>query len=389
MLSFTRNKGACSGCSACEAACPVNCISMEYDSEGFWYPVKSDACINCGKCERVCPIPRHDVTANHYEQHAYACLTKDDDIWRRSASGGAFSEICKAWGDDETIVVGAAWDGLRVHHICIKGVDNIAPLCKSKYVASYPEDVFREIRNNLKSDKKVIFCGTPCQVAGLKSFLGQSYDNLLTLDLICHGVGSPSVFQSAMYILGMKMKSPIVHYEFRAKKSDYEEDYISLINTCNTAKYIKRDPYINLFLSQLCLRPSCGENCVFRDSNRQGDITLADFKGLSDIFPDLKNSKRNFSSVVTNSEKGDAIINLLRNRMEVKECSIENIEKYNPLFSHQTWFSKDRDAFFEDFAKDSQQAIMKWQPKMSWKGRVYYAMPKWLQKCGQRLVGRK
>ena len=183
MLSFTKNKSECMGCSACMAACPVDCISMQIDEEGFWYPFSSDACIHCGRCERVCPILRTDKTAHHEAQRAFACLTKDDAIWRRSASGGAFSEICFAWGDEKTIVVGAAWDGLKVHHVCVEGVSNIAKLCKSKYVASYPENTFREIKNYLKEGRKVIYCGVPCQVAGLNSFLNHSYDNLLTIDL--------------------------------------------------------------------------------------------------------------------------------------------------------------------------------------------------------------
>lgn len=385
MLPFTKEKSECMGCSACMAACPVDCISMQIDEEGFWYPHSSDACINCGKCERVCPIPRTDITANHEAQRAFACLTKDDEIWKRSASGGAFSEICFAWGDENTIVVGAAWDGFKVHHICAEGVSNIAKLCKSKYVASYPENTYRDIRNYLKEGRKVIYCGVPCQVAGLKSFLNHSYDNLLTIDLICHGAGSPLVFESAIRKMEKQFGDTINSYEFRAKRKYYEKAYLNSITAYNSKWYIVNDPYTQLFLKQNCLRPSCGAHCKFRVKNRQGDITIADFKGLTNVFPELLGTKHNYSTVVTNNAKGETIISLLNNRMFVLECDVAEIGKYNPLFERQTSFPEDRDKFFEDFLNDKEAALDKWTTpatiyEYSIKSRIFDLLPVWMRK---------
>ena len=366
MLLFTKNKSECTGCSACMAACPLDCIAMQYDEEGFWYPQSSDACINCGKCERVCPLPKTDNTANHGEQKAYACLSEDDEIWRRSASGGAFSEICLAWGDSQTIVVGAAWDGLKVHHVCVEGVENIHLLCKSKYVASYPENTFREIKNYLKQGRKVIYCGVPCQVAGLKSFLNHEYENLLTNQVYCQQIN-------------------ISGYEFRAKRNCYEQDYLCAVNICSTKVYIVNDPYMQLFLKQNCLRPSCGEHCKFRNRNRQGDLTIADFKGLVKVFPDLLGSKRNYSTIVTNSKKGEDIVTLLKDRMKVLGCDVAEIGKYNPLFERQTWFSKDRDNFFANFIKDKEATLDRWTTdaiifKPTIKNKVFNILPVFLRK---------
>ena len=385
MLSFLSYKGDCTGCTACKAACPVHCITMETDDEGFWYPVSSEACIDCGLCEKICPSRNPGKTANKRAQSAYACLTKDDTIWRRSASGGAFTELCLAWGDDKTIVVGAAWEGFNVHHVCIEGVNNISTLCKSKYVASNPENTFSEIRNYLKNGRKVIFCGVPCQVAGLKSFLSKDYENLLTIDLICHGVGSPFVFKSSIHVLEKHFGISIEDYEFRAKREQLEEDYLSSIGTGTERKYILEDPYLQLFLKQKCLRPSCGKNCKYRTHNRQGDLTIADFKGLTEVFPGLLGTKRNYSSIITNTSKGDTIIPKLHKRMEVLSCDISYIGKYNPLFERQTYYAEDRDLFFEEYKKYKEEAIIKWTKPASilaksFKRRIFDYLPVFMRK---------
>lgn len=371
MLDFTPNKGKCSGCTACKAICPVSCISMDLDEEGFQYPVSSDACIHCGLCEKVCPIMRPQKTANYDKKEAYALLSKNYSIWRRSTSGGAFSEICNIWGDKNTIVVGAAWDGLRVHHECVYGIDNIEKLCKSKYVYSDPENTFSEIFVYLKEGRKVIFCGTPCQVAGVKSFLRKDYPNFLTIDLICHGVGSPTVFKDAVNVIADQFDCTITEYEFRSKRKVYETDYLQEIISNKGEKYLIKDQYIQLFLSQLCLRPCCGENCVFRCENRQGDITIADFKGLAEVLPVLRFSKRNFSSLIANSKKGYQVVAGLKKTCLMYQVSINDIKKYNPLFFKQTWFANKRDLFFLDYKDNGINAIKKWtKPAQEFKPRI-------------------
>ena len=170
MLPINPQKKNCTGCTACYSACPVHSITMKRDEEGFLYPEADDKCISCGLCERVCPAFKQKKD-NQYPKKAIAAVTKDNNIWRRSASGGAFSEICRHWADNTTLIVGAAWNGFHVHHVSVIGYDNIKPLCKSKYVSSAIEDTFIEIKKALISGKKVIFSGCPCQVDGLKSYL--------------------------------------------------------------------------------------------------------------------------------------------------------------------------------------------------------------------------
>lgn len=357
MLSFNSEKINCMGCAACYSVCPKQCIVMESDSEGFLYPTAdSSNCINCGLCEKVCPIvnPKFE---NTYHQKAISAVSKDYKIWKRSASGGAFSEICRQWADNNTLIVGAAWDGLSVHHIGVIGFENIAPLCKSKYISSPIENTFIEIKRHLRSEKKVIFCGCPCQVDGLRHFLGKSHENLLTIDLICHGQGSPLVFKESMNVLGKQIGEPVLSYEFRAKRKIHETDHLAFVKTDKSEYYIINDPYIQLFLSQDVLRPSCGENCRYRNVKRTGDLTIADCKGLTKIYPDLIGTKRNYSTIVSNTAKGEYVLDKLNQTMETRPCSLENVIKYNPLFARQTCFSKNRDKFFMEFVKNPQTCI--------------------------------
>ena len=335
----------------------------------------------------MCPIENPFGDSNNIiPQKAYCVLTKNKKIWKRSASGGAFSEICKAFGDDKTVICGAAWDGFEVKHTCVIGVNNIKSLCKSKYVASSAEDVFSEIKDKLNENKKVIFCGTPCQVAGLKGSLDKEYDNLLLIDLICHGVGSADVFKSCITEIEEQFNKPIIAYEFRAKRSTHQTDYLSKVTFFDGSnKYITNDQYIQLFLKQNCLRPSCGENCRYRNEQRQGDITIADFKGLTEIFPNLKGSKRNYSSVIINTTKADSVVKKMLNHVKYFECEIDDIKKYNPLFFRQTWASKDRDAFFADYLADKDLCIKKWTTKstvsnISIKRRIYDIAPVFIRR---------
>lgn len=361
MLYFNDNKANCTGCSACYSVCPIQCITMYRDEEGFLYPVASDKCVKCGKCKIVCPMQKSTYNHSDFEKKAFCALSKSKSIWTRSTSGGAFSEICNAFGDENTIICGAAWDNLSVKHICIKGVNNISSLCKSKYIASSLDNVFKEIKKYLENGIKVIFCGTPCQVDGLRNMLGKSYDNLLLIDLICHGVGSSAVFHECIFKMQKQFSQNITKFGFREKRNCYETDYLSKITfEDGSGKYLINDQYIQLFLKQNCLRPSCGKNCHYRTENRVGDITIADFKGLTEVFPELLGTKKNYSSIIVNSEKAYKLIDRLKKQMIMFECDLENIKKFNPLFHRQTWFSDDRNAFFEDFTKNPSEAIEKW-----------------------------
>ena len=395
MLPFIKEKKDCTGCTACYSSCPLKCISMNEDEEGFLYPTASDKCINCGLCQRVCPQLKNNSIGNDgIVQVAFAGVTRDNEVWRRSASGGAFSEICLAWGDDSTMFVGAAWEGLQVKHQCVIGIQNIGVLCKSKYIESSLCDVFSSVKNHLDQGSKALFCGTPCQVAGLKSYLKKDYSNLLLIDLICHGVGSPKVFSYCMEVLGDQFGRKIESYEFRAKKSVYEKDHIQKIKANGLEYvYLENDPYIQLFLRQDCLRASCGRNCKYRNENREGDITIADYKGLQTVFPELIGVKKNYSSIIVNTSKGASVVPQLNRSMKLLESNLEDIKNHNPLFYRNTWNSESRDQFFDEFRGSPKETIeRRTRPavihKMSKKKVIYNLMPTFVRKLMIRLYSK-
>ena len=376
----------CTGCSACMQVCPVKCISMCENEEGFLYPQIGSSCIECSKCERVCPIINQTQVRLNVPQKAYASRTKKYDVWKKSASGGAFLEICRAWDDGKTVFVGAAWDGFKVKHVCVDSIKDAEIFCKSKYISSDLENSFSDIKKVLESGNKVVFSGTPCQVNGLKAFLGKEYEKLLLIDIICHGVGSPKVFETCIQILEKQFNITIKKYGFRYKKRYYVKDHIQCLTLDNGNRMlIQNDPYMQLFISQDCLRESCGKNCIYRNESRQGDITIGDFKHLNNIFPLLRGSKYNYSTIVLNNIKSQKLYKKLYETMEMRECNVSDIAKYNPIFARHTYFSKKRDLFFGEYVENPVKTIKKWTQdaqiyKQSFKSKVFGLLPTFIRK---------
>ena len=191
--------------------------------------------------------------------------------------------------------------------------------------------------------------------------------------------------------LGEKIQS----YEFRTKRDIIEIDYLSKVVTDKHSEgvYLVKDPYMDLFLKQNCTRPSCSNNCKYRDSNRQGDITIADMKRLALVFPSLAGSKVNYSTVITNNEKGKRVVSGLVDRTDMRSCDIEQVKKYNPLFWRHTQPAVNRDAFFEDYAQDPKRAVKKWAPntvvyKKKLMRRAYDALPTKIRGALWRLAHR-
>ena len=380
MLKFNNDIYNCSGCTACYSICPVHCISMKKDQFGFLYPVSSDACIDCGACEKVCPWVK-PIQKTSTKPKVYAELTHKHSTWQKSTSGGAFSDICKSWGDEETIIYGASWKGFEVHHISVCGPSNIAPLRKSKYLSSYLDDTFSNVSEDLKRGKRVIFSGSSCQVDGLKHFLRKDYENLLTIDIICHGQESPTLFKDYISWLSEQLQEDILSYEFRAKGYAQSMGYTSLVTTKKKRYYLSLDPYNQLFLARRGMRPSCAFNCRYQSSHRCSDITIADCKGLSEIFPHLKNSHYNYSTIICNTEKGLHVVESLKRNNTLLEYSVDDVIKFNPLFASKEPCNKeDFIKFNADYLEKGKEVFLFWAKPLRYtrplrKNTVYRFIP--------------
>lgn len=386
MLDFVVSKKDCTGCGACYSSCPVKCISMIEDAEGFLYPVASKACINCGLCKKVCPIQSPFKIESDTLQKAIGFCTSDYKIWKNSSSGGAFTEVVKYWADSNTVVFGAAWDDdMCVHHIEVSR-DSLNPIRKSKYISSSTESTFLKTKEYLQQGEKVIYSGCPCQIAGLRSFLKKDYDNLLTIDLICHGQGSKYVFAECLKDTERLIGANISKYEFRSKRKVFETEYLSKVSTGKKDFYLFSERYTQLFLSQKCVRPSCGSNCIFHNKVRPGDITLADLKCADDINPDLVGSKYNYSAIIANSSKGKKILDFLSGFKRSFLIDIDTIVKTNPNFGVRCSKTiESRDAFFKAFIDNPSAAIISnttptviYRRSLLW--RIYDSFPQLLRR---------
>ena len=355
MLEFL-SKDKCSGCTACASICPKSCINMVSDTDGFMYPEKvNDNCINCGLCEKVCPII-HNPIIKEESPLAGALRTKNDEVWKNSSSGGAFYELSRLFLEeyhDNAIIFAARFEGTKLIHDSFKEITDIVPFQKSKYLQSDIRGIYNSIKQELKAGKYVLFVGTPCQVAGLHNYLGKESERLLCVDFVCHGVGSPGVFQSFLQHFGQKYKKKVDRYEFRAKKGvfgNYERYCSKTTFDDGTIKYQDKDTYASIFLKQLCTRKVCNGDCPFRRIPRQGDITLADFNGKSAVFPDLCDEK-NYSAVVFNTSKGKAFKSSLATHTKYFDCDINKIMHFNPLIFQNTPGNPQRDEFMKMYSQ--------------------------------------
>lgn len=348
----------CCGCTACEQICPKNCITFTENHEGFTYPVVDESlCINCGACVKHCPVI---TPQNSYGvQNVYAAKYRDSKKTKSSTSGGIFIPLAKSVLEKGGIVFGCAYDQkLVAKHIAIESEAELFKLQGSKYVQSDISGIYTQVKSELNNGRQVLFSGTGCQVAGLRSFLAKDYENLITVDIVCHGVPSPKLFENYIDYLGKKLGEPIKSYNFRSKKRHGWGLFYEL-ETDNSGKGGSGfdDPYYNAFLNCKTYRESC-YNCRFANCDRQGDITLADFWGIEYINPSFY-SKNGVSLVLVNSEKGKSLWKSLENCIDSVESTIEQAVKMNKNLSSPSHRPECRDTIYDGFNGDFNSYVMK------------------------------
>lgn len=350
----------CAGCRTCEKICPKQAIEMIENQEGFLIPrIDKNKCVNCGICVQRCPQLSKNIN-NSINQKAYAAKIKDKETLMESSSGGIFSAISKHCIENNGKVYGAAFDNdFKVIHVGVNSQDELSRLRGSKYVQSDTLNTFNEVKQDLINNIKVVYSGTPCQIAGLKSFLGKDYENLLTVDLVCHGVPSPKIFKKYKEFLEKKFKSKITFFSFRDKeKRGWGENLkIYFKNGKKMKLFGFLDPYYKTFL-EANLNRECCYNCKYANSSRVGDITLADFWGIYDEYPNFYD-KNGVSAVIVNTEKGTKIWNSIKENLTFIEVEISKIQKHNHNLVEPTKEKSSRKDIYRDIDEKDFEQIYK------------------------------
>lgn len=359
MYLFDKIKENCSGCRACEAVCPTNCISFKEDEETFIYPLRDTSkCIDCHLCETVCPISSE--VERHRPIDQKVGIHKCSEIVFQSSSGGAFSAICELLVPAGYKVYGVKLDdNLKCVFSGTEDVEGCQSFRKSKYIQADTNDIYRRIQQDLQEGKKVLFTGLPCQNAALKLYLNKKKieaKNLIAVDILCHGVVSQGIFDKYLEELSSTKGSKVVGYIFRNKhKIDgkvntrsvevtYADGSLSYYGISDTA-------YLRGYHVRLFYRPSCYQ-CPYANDNRVGDITLADAWGIEKRYSDW-NSLAGVSLLLANTEKGKIILQkLCAYNMDLREIELEWAIAGNDTLRGPTKMHPNRHRFFKQWRKN-------------------------------------
>lgn len=318
-------KQFCCGCTACVHSCPVHCITMQEDEEGFLYPlIDKERCIHCHRCETVCPMQKAEKRITDTEVYVGYC--KDEVTRERSSSGGIFSVLTEWALQQNGVVFGAAFDeNFEVHHIAIETQAELEKLQGSKYVQSSLENVYPEVKEYLEIGRKVLFSGTACQIVGLKNYLEKPYQNLYTVDVLCHGVPSPEIWR--MYLTEQKKQhsAAIEHVTFRSKVRGWNNFSVQL-DFSDQQQYcvpFQKDKFMNMFLGNLDLRPSCYA-CPFKEFPRISDVTIGDCWGIEQVMPELADDKGS-SVILVHSEHGNRMLQAVRENLFLRDAVLDEV----------------------------------------------------------------
>jgi coenzyme F420-reducing hydrogenase beta subunit len=328
---------------------------MVTNSEGFLYPeVNESKCINCNRCRDICPIlTRMPSSFQRTDKpETYACWINDEKIRRQSSSGGLFTAIAMSVLEDGGIVFGAAFDeNMHLHHIGAEDIDGLEKLRRSKYVQSEIDDSYKSVKDFLKQEKRVLFVGAPCQVAGLNAYLGKDYDNLITIEFICHGVPSPRVFSEYIKYIEEIYTCRIEDINFRDKRKGWSNGVFVMAKFDNGKEVMlsgRRNGYFYGFLVNYFLRTSCYD-CSFRTMPRQGDFTIADFWGIESKYPN--EAHKGISCLIVNSSKGKRNIDYWKSKVNLFVESFSIVREKNKNLLSSIKMPIEREHFFADFNK--------------------------------------
>lgn len=359
-MELQKDQGQCCGCRTCEHVCPKSAITMVTDDHGFLYPqIDPQKCVDCGLCLKKCAFQSGYKKRIEFDPvYGYAARHKDMDILMKSRSGGAFTAVTDQILADGGVIYGAGYDEeagfFKVIHKRAETKEERNELRGSKYVQSDLGDVFLQVKKDLTDGRKVLFSGTGCQVGALHTYLGKEYDNLLTIDIVCHGVPSPRVWEDFLKMREKERGGKITAVDFRDKvhfgwKAHRESVWVN-------NKRVSSRLYTKVFYLDTALRPSCFQ-CAYANRNRPGDMTIADFWGHEDAVPGFNEDNKGVSLVMVNTGKGYAVWEAAAKDMDVIDCTGYPFRHTN--MKRPTKRPDNYDEFWQDYQENGFDFIMK------------------------------
>ena len=380
----------CCGCSACASVCAHGAITMKPDALGFLYPmVNTDKCTGCGLCEKVCAFhDDYDRSLNLLQPTAYGARHKEIKEMESSRSGAAFIALSDYIMGQGGVVYGAGYtDHFRVVHKRANTKEQRNEFKGSKYVQSDLGDTFRQVKQDLKAGLTVLFSGTPCQTAGLHSFVGSRLrDNLILVDIVCHGVPSPYIWRDYIKYLEGKANAEIVHVDFREKEQCGWRAHKEAFRYSDTkrGKEIK-ETYTHLFYKHIMFRHSCGV-CKYTNLQRPSDITIADFWGWEKTNPTANSDDKGLSLVLCNTEKGRQLFESVKERMNIFPAELSNCMQ--PNLKQPSAIHPQRMDFERDYARKGFVYVMKRYGNIGWRYKVERYMGK-IKRAIKRIIGKR
>lgn len=366
-------KEACTGCKMCEDICPHHAICFKSGSDGFWFPVVDEGnCTKCGLCISKCPVQNPYNIHNKVQPQIYSAWVKDNKIRLSSTSGGIYYAMANHIIDTGGYIAGCAYseDFKSACHISGNTKEILHLTMQTKYFQSNTEGIYKNVKVLLEQGKNVFFCGTPCQVAALVKYLPNEYENLITCDLVCHGINSPKAYKAYIDDMEQKFKSKIdfIHMRNKCKGWTVSGTYIKLAN--GKSMYINRvdDPWFNGYISGSLFLRECCSACQFKSMPRVSDISLGDFWGISSS---KENMKKGISLVLINSNKGKRLFEAVRPELHVENKTLEAAISGNRCLIESTPMGPKRSEFFNNFEKEPFEPLV-WRllGQSKWRRRI-------------------